>query len=715
MTSLPNVIDRSPTTTVTVSTLAELKSALSTATDGTLILLNSGNYGALSTSNHKFADGVTIRSVNADDPAVFSSITVNKSTGLAFDSIAVEFKPTVTTLSHDSAVRINDSQSITISNSTITGGEAVNGVPLGATKLDASGNVLGLPVGRAISVMNSKDITIADNEMTLFHKGIVLYKASDIAITQNEIHDLRTTPLSGSGLSNISVDGNHFYNSNPWNFGGAGDHGDLIHFWTLPGYDTTSANNISITNNFLDQGSGFAMLGIYLDDNKNGIGFSNTVIHNNVISNTNAQAIRLENVAGVVTNNSLVQSFDSTYHNIPGVLLVNGSKVDLSDNLIGRLTVDVTSANLGSGNIMISRHDAASSGHYSKIFANAYANPPSLADLALINSLPALAGKGATLSHVLGEKPQAVEPDIKPEIKPEIPPAPLPNKNDSAAEPLQPEAVFLTTVTASSATGSMTDKGKPSLMVGSSADNKYTVTNAHTRVEEKAGGGNDSVRTSVDYTLDANVESLALVDNAIRGTGNNLDNGIKGNDQNNILAGLDGNDTIHGLAGDDMLYGDNGNDRLFGGDGNDTLYGGNGDDALFGDDGNDTLFGGSGIDRLQGGKGDDILWGGEGADIFLFSHADVSGSYSRDTIADFSSLEKDRISLSGIDANIHTSADNKFSFIATNGFSGKAGELRYEVDKGQAHVTGDWNGDGIADFSIYLKGVTSLHSSDFIL
>lgn len=707
MTNLPNAVDKATTTTVTVSTLAELTTALSTAKDGSVILLNSGNYGTLSIIRKNFTDGVTIRSADIDNPAVFSAVKVNNSTGLTFDGISVEFKPTATTVSHETAFRIDDSHSITITNSTLTGGKSVNGVPPSATQLDASGNVLGLPVGRAIYVLNSGNINIAGNEISSFHKGIGLFKTSDVFINKNEIYDLRTNPLSGSGLSNISVDGNHFSNSNPWNFGGAGDHGDLIHFWTLPGYDTASVNNISITNNFLDQGSGFAMLGIYLDDNGNGIGFSNTVIHNNVISNTNAQAIRLEKVSGVVSNNSLVQSFDSDYHDIPGVLLLNGSHIRLSDNLIGRLTVDKTSTNTGTGNMFISRHDEASSGHYSKIFVNAYANPPSLADLTLIGTSTAFAGKGATISQPLK--------DGAPPVGPGFAPGPLPEDNHCAPELVQPAVPTLKTVSASGEKTSMNDRGEPSLIVGSLGDNKYTIANEFTRVDEKKDGGHDYVRASVDHTLGANVEDLALVDNAIRGTGNDLGNGIKGNAQNNILSGLDGNDIISGLAGDDIIYGDSGKDRLSGGDGNDTLFGGTGDDALFGDSGNDILFAGSGVDRLQGGKGDDIMWGGEDADVFLFSHADMTDGYSRDTISDFSSLEQDRINLGGIDANVHTTADNKFSFIGVTSFSSRAGELRYEVEKGDSHITGDWDGDGIADFSIYLTGVTSLQSSDFVL
>ncbi len=697
---------------VTVSSAAELTAALAKAVDGTTILLNGGDYGTLSLRNLTFSSGVEIRSANADDPAVFSSIVVNNAQGLHFSQITVDFVPDETTKSHTSAVRINNSSDISIENSTITGGPAVNGVPESATKLDASGNVLGLPAGRAITVFESSDISIADNDISQFHKGIVLSKVSNAAITGNEIYDLRTTPLSGSGLSDILVDGNHFHDSNPWNFGGTGDHGDLIHFWSLPGYDTGPVSNITITNNLLEQGDGFAMLGIYIDDNANGIGFENLVISNNVISNDNSQAIRLENVQGTITNNTVVQPKDSK--TVPYIALRDGSVADVSDNLVGRVVVEANSTNTGSGNILITRLDPSSPTYYDKIFENGLSSNPSASDFQVKDSASGLTGKGADLSLV--SKPAGEDLPSLGTPSPETPPAvELPVTVPPAEESVQPSTPKLVEKTAFNG-ASVHDQGEASLLIGSEVDNKYQVSHSDTRISEAANGGTDSVMASVDYRLDANVENLTLTGEARSGTGNELDNQIKGNDHGNILDGGDGNDTLMGYAGDDFLYGGGGNDRLFGGLGNDTIYGGEGNDSLFGDEGDDILFGGAGDDRIQGGAGNDIMAGGEGADLFIFTHADVSGpTYSRDVITDFLSSEGDRISLNGIDANIHTAADDKFAFIGTADFSGKAGQLRYVLEQGSAHVMGDWDGDGVADFSIILNGVTSLKASDFIL
>ena len=127
-----------------------------------------------------------------------------------------------------------------------------------------------------------------------------------------------------------------------------------------------------------------------------------------------------------------------------------------------------------------------------------------------------------------------------------------------------------------------------------------------------------------------------------------------------------------------------------------------------------TRRGTAGNDILSGGTGNDTLTGGAGADTFIFTALDVK-TYTTDTITDFT-RGMDKIDLSQIDAKTATiTRDDAFNFIGTTAFHHIAGELRYDVANGTTTVYADTNGDGLADFALILKSLTTLSATDFIL
>ncbi|MDR4512494.1 MAG: hypothetical protein MRJ93_12410 [Nitrososphaeraceae archaeon] len=138
------------------------------------------------------------------------------------------------------------------------------------------------------------------------------------------------------------------------------------------------------------------------------------------------------------------------------------------------------------------------------------------------------------------------------------------------------------------------------------------------------------------------IEGTELDDRLNGGSGDDTIDGKEGNDD---LQGREGDDELQGGEGDDTIDGGPGDDELQGGEGDDTIDGGPGDDEIEGDSGDDYLVGGEDDDELDGGKGDDVLEGGPGKDELKGGKgADKFICDKKDTIKDFNSLEKDRIS-----------------------------------------------------------------------
>jgi len=110
------------------------------------------------------------------------------------------------------------------------------------------------------------------------------------------------------------------------------------------------------------------------------------------------------------------------------------------------------------------------------------------------------------------------------------------------------------------------------MMHGGAGNDIFVIDNARDNIFEEVGEGVDTVRSSIAFTLDAELEHLTLTGAAgASGTGNAAANTITGNSGANLLNGLAGNDTLRGEGGNDILVGDAGKDTLTGGTGNDTF------------------------------------------------------------------------------------------------------------------------------------------------
>lgn len=100
-------------------------------------------------------------------------------------------------------------------------------------------------------------------------------------------------------------------------------------------------------------------------------------------------------------------------------------------------------------------------------------------------------------------------------------------------------------------------------LVGGSGNDTYLVDNAYDSIQETQDGGQDTVQSSVSWTLGDHLETLVLTGNGhLNGGGNTLSNTLTGNAGHNVLSGGDGNDYLTGNAGSDTLHGGAGSDKF---------------------------------------------------------------------------------------------------------------------------------------------------------
>jgi Ca2+-binding RTX toxin-like protein len=151
-------------------------------------------------------------------------------------------------------------------------------------------------------------------------------------------------------------------------------------------------------------------------------------------------------------------------------------------------------------------------------------------------------------------------------------------------------------------------------------------------------------------------------------------------------------------------------ENAVGGSGSDVLTGNQAANFLKGGTGKDKLSGLAGNDNLDGGAGADTLVGGAGSDVFDFNSTTDTPAGARDTIQDFV-RGVDHIDLRTIDASTAVTGDQAFSFMGTKSFTGQSGQLNFAN-----HVlSGDVNGDKVADFQIYVSGAAGPAAIDLYL
>jgi Ca2+-binding RTX toxin-like protein len=283
--------------------------------------------------------------------------------------------------------------------------------------------------------------------------------------------------------------------------------------------------------------------------------------------------------------------------------------------------------------------------------------------------------------------------------------------------------------------------GGADLMTGLAGDDVY-LTDGGDSITEGAGGGTDTILSSVTYTLATGLENLVLLAGAVNGTGNGANNLLCGNAAANVLDGGVGADTMVGGKGNDTYLCDHAGDVVteLAGQGTDTVKSYvtrslatagwtevenltlRGTSAINGT-GNvwaNTLVGNDAANVLDGGAGADTMVGGKGNDTYLCDHAgdivtelagqgtDTVKSYVTRSLATAGWTEVENLTLRG------SSAINGTGNALANTLIGNTGANTLKGSAGNDKLTGDTGADRF-QFDTALNAATNVDQiTDFL-
>lgn len=315
------------------ATPATLEAVIRQAGPGDTVTLAPGEYGNSGVGRRRTP--LTLVSADPANPAVFRTFSVTDSSDVTIDNVVVKLTPDAKTVSWSCTVNVEDSQNVNFLRSRISGGPAVSGVDMTAKDTDNTGNVIGLSTARGVCISSSQGVTFADNEVSKFHRGFVMNRVSKVTLRNNDVHDMRTTAIVGSDVTDLLIEGNHLHDAHPWRWGEtpAGDHADFLALWSNARQTTPNAR-VSIIGNRFEQADGKDILGMWFEG-KEAAPFTDAVITKNVFLIANLQGIMLWHTQGARIEQNVMRRVGDNPKQSPSILLRAGTTgVTMSNNTL---------------------------------------------------------------------------------------------------------------------------------------------------------------------------------------------------------------------------------------------------------------------------------------------------------------------------------------------------------------------------------------------
>lgn len=315
---------------ITVTTNAELTAAIGRAAGGDTIFLAPGSYGSLAIANRAFTTPVTFASLDANNQAHIDGLTLNNVQNVSFANLDIGRALGSTEPDYTSLNRITGSRNVTLDHVKLHG--SLDGDP---------GND-----GFLLLVKGSDGVSLLNSELTEGNRGAAFAQSSNITVSGNNVHLLRSDGFNFAAVQDVLIQGNQI--------GGfkvaVGDHPDAIQFWTAG--ETVASSNITIRDNVVMQPYGDGNQGIFMRDEVGTLPYTNVVIENNMLYSNGGQwhGIMVDHViGGRIANNSVLSTTTDAMRYWTAV--TNSDNVDVIGNVTDQVIIKDSTNIRALGNI----------------------------------------------------------------------------------------------------------------------------------------------------------------------------------------------------------------------------------------------------------------------------------------------------------------------------------------------------------------------------
>lgn len=371
--SVPGAAQAAP---VAVAGPEALARALAGAQPGDVLELAGGDYGMLRIGPDAGGGApLVLRAADASDPPRFAALRVEGARGLELDglSFVYTFRPGDTL--RQRPFRISNSQDVTLRNLSFRGDRATGLLPEDE----------GFPSAIGLALSRVTEGRVENSRFETWHRGIVITSGSEITLSGNDIHTIRSDGINVVSSQDILIENNHLHDfdrslNSP-------DHADMIQAWTLNTDQPT--RRLTIRGNLFDSGAGWFTQTIFMgnEEVRKGLAgpemfYRDITIEENVILNAHYHGISLGEAEGVrIRNNTLVRQPGSEGKRdnptlwSPGIQVAAASRdVVVAGNVTGGLSgYDSQPGWSVSGNLTVQDHDPQAPGFYGLVFAGARA------------------------------------------------------------------------------------------------------------------------------------------------------------------------------------------------------------------------------------------------------------------------------------------------------------------------------------------------------